>query len=81
MRINVESEKKVNYYGKEMTQAEFAQALANKNVPTTYFLNDEGAILGIQPGFIEKDVFSQLLEFVGTDAYKDQRFTDYIDEK
>lgn len=77
VKIDVESEKMVNYHGEEMTQAEFASALENQNVPTAYFLNSEGAILGKQPGFLEEEVFVNLLNFVGSDAYLDQSFQEY----
>ncbi|MEX2411001.1 MAG: thioredoxin family protein [Candidatus Paceibacterota bacterium] len=80
VKINVESDELVNYHGEEMTEAEFAQALENKNIPTTYFLNDEGAIIGVQPGFLDVDVFSNLLNFVGSDASIYQSFDDYLNQ-
>lgn len=77
VKINVESEEKVNYHGNEMTEAEFARALENENVPTTYFMNEEGTILGVQPGYIPEDTFSELLNFVGSDAYLSQTFEEF----
>jgi thioredoxin-related protein len=77
VKIDVEGTEEVNYFGEVMTEAEFARALENQNVPTTYFLNDEGAILGVQPGYLEPDVFSSLLQFVGSDAYLNQTFSEF----
>lgn len=77
VKINVESDDPVRFQGHEMTEAEFAQALENQSVPTTYFMNDEGAILGLQPGYIEADMFSMLLRFVGSDAFLTQTFQEY----
>jgi len=77
VKINVESDQMVSYHGNEMTEAQFARALENKSVPTTYFLNKEGSILGSQPGFIEADMFSSLLKFVGSDEYLVQTFQEY----
>src|SRR6056297_405561 len=77
VKIDVEGSEEVNYFGEIMTEAEFARALDNKNVPTTYFLNQEGAILGVQPGSLDPDVFSSLLQFVGSDAYMNQSFSEY----
>lgn len=79
VKIDVESDAMVNYHGEEMTEAQFAQALENQNVPTVYFLNDEGAIIGSQPGYLEEAVFSNLLNFVGSDAYLDQSFKEYTE--
>jgi thioredoxin-related protein len=77
VKINVESEEMVNYHGTEMTEAQFARALENQSVPTTYFLNEEGSILGSQPGFIDSPMFSSLLNFVGSDQYRVQTFQEY----
>src|SRR6056297_58910 len=77
VKIDVEGSEEVNYFGEIMTEAQFARALDNKNVPTTYFLNKEGAILGVQPGYLEPKVFSSLLQFVGSDAYLNQSFSEY----
>ena len=77
VKIDVESNEMVNYHGEEMTQAEFAQALENQSVPTVYFLNEEGAIIGSQPGYLKEEVFTNLLNFVGSDAYLDQSFKEY----
>jgi thioredoxin-related protein len=81
VRINVESDQKVNYHGTEMTEAEFARALDNENVPTTYFLNKEGAIVGVQPGYLAEDVFSNLLNFIGSDAFLSQSFDEYLEQR
>jgi thioredoxin-related protein len=77
VKINVESPSTVSYFGTEMTESQFASALENESVPTTYFLNSEGAVIGSQPGFIEADVFATLLNFVGSDAYLEQSFQEY----
>lgn len=77
VKINVESAELVSYFGNEMSEAQFASALENKSVPTTYFLNQEGAVIGSQPGFIESGIFSTLLNFIGSDAYLSQSFEEY----
>ncbi|TVP97781.1 MAG: DUF255 domain-containing protein [Balneolaceae bacterium] len=81
VKINVESDNKVKYMGAEMTEAEFARALNNRNIPTTYFLNKSGEILGIQPGYIEEGTFSNLLNFVGSNAFLNQTFDEYIQQR
>lgn len=77
VKINVESDNTVSYLGNEMTESQFARALGNESVPTTYFLNNEGAILGKQPGYIEEDMFSKLLNFVGSDSFLTQTFQEF----
>lgn len=81
VKIDIESNEPVNYFGEEMTQAQFARALENQNVPTVYFLNQEGSIIGAQPGFLKEEVFANLLNFVGSDAYLNQSFQEYTGKK
>lgn len=77
VKINVESGDMVTYKGSEFTEAQFARALENENVPTTYFMNDEGAIIGVQPGYLEAEVFSNLLNYIGSDAFLSQSFDEF----
>lgn len=81
VKINVESEDMVTYKGSEFTEAQFARALENENVPTTYFMNDEGAIIGVQPGYLEAEVFSNLLNYIGSDAFLSQSFDNFRSSK
>ncbi len=77
VKINVESDEMVTYKGTQFTEAQFARALDNKSIPTTYFMNDEGSIIGAQPGYLEVDVFSNLLNFIGSDAFLVQSFDEF----
>ncbi len=77
VKINVESNNMVRYKGSDFTEAQFARALENENVPTTFFMNDEGAIIGVQPGYLDADVFSNLLNYIGSDAFLSQSFDEF----
>lgn len=69
VRINAESEELVNYHGTELTMSDFARALENRSYPTTYFMNEDGNIIGVQPGYLDSDIFADMLQFVGTDSF------------
>lgn len=77
VKINIESDNKVNYLGSEMAEKEFAEMLRSTNLPTTYFMNGEGELLGKQPGVIPADVFEDLLYFVGSNAFENLTFEEY----
>ncbi|MFO7845577.1 MAG: thioredoxin fold domain-containing protein [Balneolaceae bacterium] len=77
VKINIESDEKVNYLGNEMAEKEFAQMLQSTNLPTTYFMNGDGELLGKQPGVIPADVFEDLLYFVGSNAFENLTFDEY----
>ncbi len=75
--INIESESQINYMGHEMSEIEFAQQLNSSSLPSTFFMNNEGEILGMQPGLVPAETFHKLLNFVGTDAYLSKSFDEY----
>jgi len=77
VKINIESENTVDYLGNEMTETEFAQQLNSKSLPSTFFMNKEGKLLGMQPGLVPAETFYKLLNFVGTDAYLSKSFDEY----
>jgi thioredoxin-related protein len=77
VRIDTESDEALSYHGNDFTQAEFAVALQYRSVPTTYFMNANGEVLGQQPGFLPVDVFTQLLEYVGSGAHETQTFDEF----
>lgn len=77
VKINIESQNEVNYLGNRMAESEFAKMLESSSLPTTYFMNGEGELLGMQPGLLPADVFEDLLHFVGSDAFESYTFDEY----
>jgi len=80
VHIDIESDEKVTFLDKTITQAQFATALRSQSTPTTYFMNPNGEILGHQPGLLSADVFSSLLHFVGSDSYLEQSFEEFSEQ-
>lgn len=77
VKINIESKNEVNYLGNRMAESEFAKMLNSSSLPTTFFMNGEGDLLGMQPGLLPADVFEDLLNFVGSDAFESLSFEEY----
>lgn len=77
VRISIESDDPVQFMNREFTQAEFARALRYENVPTTYFMNARGEVVGQQPGYLPEEIFTSLLRYVGSGAYETQSFEEF----
>lgn len=80
VQLNGESEEEVEFNGKKIKAVELARYLRLGSFPTHYFISSEGEILGAQPGFIEAFIYSPLLEFVGSDAYGNMSFEDFVEK-
>jgi|AntRauTorcE11897_2_1112592.scaffolds.fasta_scaffold00353_21 thioredoxin-related protein len=77
VKINIESENEVNYLGNRMAESEFAKMLNSSSLPTTFFMNGEGELLGMQPGLLSAEIFEDLLNFVGSDAFESLSFEEF----
>lgn len=67
VRLDIESDKKIEFNGNDLTERDLAQQFRVFQVPTFVFLDSGGDVLGIQPGFLPSNIFDKLLAFVGDD--------------
>lgn len=77
--IDIESEEELNFRGEKMSQIQFARIMRVTGTPTFIFFDSDGEIIAGQPGFIPQDLYLQILEFVGSDAYVDQSFGEFTE--
>ena len=47
--------------------------------PTVVFLNEDMDVISAVPGYNEPPYFEKIVNFFGSDAYKNTKFTDYKD--
>lgn len=81
VKLDIESDEVVTYNGDRMTESELAGELQVQATPSFYFLSSQGEIIGMQPGFIPSDVFSTLLTYIGTEAYENMKFREFMRKK
>lgn len=80
VRVDIESDKELKFNGKEMTQQGFARQMRVSGTPTFFFLDQEGSVLGAQPGFIPKDIYQSLLTYLGTNTHEEMGFEEYLNQ-
>jgi len=80
-KINGESSEKITYLGKTMAQSEFTMNMKVSGFPSTLFMDSDGKVIGILPGYIEAPVFLKILAYVSTEAYKTKKLDDYLSGK
>ena len=79
VQLDTESMDEITYNGQSLKKAELAQYLRITSYPTHFFISSQGEILGAQPGFLEPEIYTPLLNFVGSDAYQNQTFDEYFE--
>src|SRR5690606_29430740 len=77
VRVDIESDDMVKYNGRTFSMRELAGGFGVRSTPLYLFLDSAGKIIGSQPGFLQQDLFSGILSFIGSDAYKTQKFDDF----
>lgn len=78
VRLNAESQNKIRFNDTDFTEEELAAAFGVSSFPSTVFIDTNGDPLGIQPGFMDSSIFSSLVAFVGSDAYKTQSYEQFV---
>jgi thioredoxin-related protein len=83
MRINPETSKEtIRYDGKEFNPMQFAQALGVQGYPALVFMDKQGKIITMLPGFFPPETFIELLKYVKAECYaQNVSFEDYQKQK
>lgn len=79
--IDIESDSSITFNGKEMTESEFAREFQVVATPTMFFVDSKGDMLGRQPGYIPPEIFKKLLSYLGTGAYNEMKFKEYLENQ
>ena len=78
IKVNGESQEKLNYKGEKMTAAGFAQGFGVSGFPTVIFLESNGDAITKVPGFIDAQNFLPMITFFGDDHYKKMTWEEYF---
>ena len=71
VKLNAESDAKIFYKGKEMTERELAKNIFRATgYPTTVYLDQDQNLLQPIPGYLEAELLNKILHFYGEDHYK-----------
>ena len=71
IRINAENDKeKLVFQGKTYTPRQLTRAFQVTGFPSIAFITPEMEVIEVIPGYIEKDLFLNLLKFVHQECYK-----------
>jgi len=75
--IDLDSQNKVHFNGKEMTERNFARTMQVQQTPTMIFIDNNGEVLGRQPGFMNRDELKILLLYVVSDQFGEVPFSEF----
>ncbi len=83
IRINAESTtEKVSFKGEELTPVALARAFGVKGFPSIAYLDREGQLVTIVPGFMPAKTFLPLLQYMQKECYKQQMtFDEFMKKK
>lgn len=80
VRVDLESGKLLRFNEEKMTEREFSMRMRVSSTPTHIFVDRDGSVLGVQPGFVPGEIYKALLSYIGTDAHKEIEFEKYLEE-
>lgn len=71
----------IEYAGYKLSSAELSVGFGATGTPTTVFLSNDGTYITRLPGFHDVPTFMGVLEFIGSDAFRDMTFEEYSASK
>ena len=75
--IDLDSQKKVLFNGDETTERNFARTMQVQQTPTMIFIDNNGEVMGRQPGFMNRDELRTLLHYVVSDQFGEIPFSEF----
>ncbi len=80
IRLNAESRtEKYSFKGKEYSPVELTRSFGVRGFPSLAYLDKEGELITIVPGFVPKETFLPFLHYIQKECYKQQMsFEDFL---
>lgn len=82
VKLNAESDKRVTWKGKSLSEAELAEQWGVSGFPTLVFLNSEGEVIGSYASYAEAELMVNLLTYISSGARESQvPFDEFVRKK
>ncbi len=83
IRINAESRsERFSFKGKQYTPVELTRSFGVRGFPSLAYLDREGELITIVPGFVPKETFLPFLHYIQKECYKQQMtFEEFLKKK
>lgn len=79
-RLDAENlEDSIQFKEHDLTPADLAHGLGAQGFPTTVFLDEESDYITRLPGFIEAADFLSVLDYVGSNAFRDLSYQEFVE--
>ncbi|MCB2205334.1 thioredoxin fold domain-containing protein [bacterium] len=80
-KLDAESATTHNVQGKKATEREIARAYGVTGYPATIFLNEKGETITILSGYVQKERFLLVLEYIHERIYEHQGWEDFLSSR
>ncbi len=77
IKLNAESNGKLTYRDKSLTEGGLAQAFGVRGYPTIIFLDSNGEPINSLGGYVAADRFLPIIMYIGDDKYKSMTWDEY----
>jgi len=81
VKVNAESEEKTRFREQEYTYRELAAAFGVNSYPATAFIDANGEVLTLVPGYIPADKFLPVLEYLNDGHHKTMKFEAFLAQR
>jgi thioredoxin-related protein len=81
VKVNAESDEKTRFRDREYTYRELARAFGVTGYPATAFIDSNGEVLTLVPGYIPAEQFLPVLEYLEGGYHKNMKFEEFLEKR
>lgn len=78
VRIDIESDEEIQFSDERVTKIELSKQFGIRGTPTIIFLESDFSVIGSSVGFSDTEEFTNLLQFINGEEYRDSSFKEYL---
>lgn len=81
VKLDAESDSRITYDDKAMSEMQLAQAFGVNGYPTTIFMRADGMAITLVPGYIRAETFIKVIKYIGENHYEKMKWEEYVAKK
>ncbi len=77
IKLNAESNAKINYKDKSYTETSLAQYFGVTGYPAIIFFDSDAEAINLLPGYVNAERFLPIIKYIGEDHFKSMSWEEY----
>ena len=78
VKLDAESNSELTFEGVKYSEQQFSHGLGITGYPSTIFIDENGKVITVVPGYIQPNEFLNIIKYIGEDTYKTKSYEEFL---